>query len=216
MRVFVPGLRNRHRFEAMVGPLGFWNELQKYHLQLLKAHSLTPEHTLLDIGCGPLQGGLGFIRYLDAGGYVGLDIDPVRIDAAHEQIARHRLSHKKPRLLVSSTFGEPELQGCQFDYIWASQILCYFDDPAMNRLLSVIHTRLKPGGKFLGDTFAPDHYEFRHPEHPGRYVRHTLDSLTALAAPHGLRVQQLGVIGDYGYPLRLSLRTNPLFAIVPQ
>lgn len=216
MRAYVPGMRDRHRFEAMVGPLGFWNELQNYHLQLLKSNGLTPGHRLLDIGCGPLQGGIAFIRYLEPGGYFGLDIDPVRIDAAHEQIARHRLSHKKPRLLVSSTFGEPELEGCRFDYMWASQILYYFDDAAMHRLLSVIQARLKPGGKFLGDTFTPDHYEFRHPEHPGRYVRHTLESLTALAEPHGLRVQRLGVIGDYGYPPRLSLRTNPLFAIAHQ
>jgi len=213
LRAFVPGLKNHHRFEAMVGPLGFWDELQAYHLQLLTKNGLKPHHTLLDIGCGPLQGGVPFIRHLDPGGYCGVDIDPVRIDAAHEQIGRHKLSCRKPRLILSDTFGDAELNGQQFDFMWASQILYYFDDEKMDRLLKMIRTRLKGGGTFLGDTFAPDHYEFRHPEHPGKYVRHTIESLTAQAERHGLQVRCLGVIGDFGYPKRLSLRTNPLYQI---
>ena len=213
LRAFVPGLGERHRLEAMVGPLGFWNKLQAYHLELLSRNGLKPHHTLLDIGCGPLQGGIGFIRHLEPGGYCGVDIDPVRMDAAHEQVGRHKLSHKKPRLIVSGTFGDPELNGHQFDFMWASQILYYFGDEMMHRLLSMIRSRLRNGGQFLGDTFAPDHYEFRHPEHPGKYVRHTIESLTAQAERHGLQVRCLGVIGDFGYPRRLSLPTNPLYRI---
>lgn len=213
LRAFIPGLSEHHRLEAMVGPLGFWAELQRYHLQLLQRNGLQPQHTLLDIGCGPLQGGIAFINFLEAGCYVGFDIDPVRIDAAHGQIARHRLSIKKPRVVVSSTFGDQELFGQMFDFMWASQILYYFKDDAMNHLLNVVRGHLNPGGRFLADTFPPDHYEFHHPEYPGRYVLHTEDSLSALAAPHGLKVRCLGVIGDYGYPRRLSLRSNPLFEI---
>lgn len=213
LRAFVPGLRERHRLEAMVGPLGFWDDLRCYHRELLTRNGLKPHHALLDIGCGPLQGGTEFIEYLEPGSYCGIDIDPKRIDAAHEQVGRLRLSHKKPRLMVSDTFGDAELNGQQFDFMWASQILYYFDDEKMDRLLTMIRTRLKAGGKFLGDTFAPDHYEFRHPEHPGKYVRHTIESLTAQAERHGLQVRCLGAIGDFGYPKRLSLRTNPLYQI---
>lgn len=216
LRAFVPGLRERHRLEAMVGPLGFWDELQAYHLELLTRNGLRPHHTLLDIGCGPLQGGVSFIRHLERGGYCGVDIDPARIDAAHEQVGRRKLSHKKPRLLLSDNFGEPELDGQVFDFMWASQIVYYFDDAMMHRLLRMIRARLKPGGQFLGDTFAPDHYEFRHPEHPGKYVRHTIESLQAQARPHGLQVRCLGVIGDFGYPKRLSLRSNPLYQVTHQ
>jgi SAM-dependent methyltransferase len=213
LRAFVPGLRERHRLEAMVGPLGYWDKLRQYHLNLLCSNGLRPEHTLLDIGCGPLQGGIAIIRHLNRGGYTGIDIDPVRIETARAQIAKHKLAAKEPLLFTSGSFGEEELDGLTFDFMWASQILYYFDDAVLARLLAMIRRRLRRNGKFLGDTFTPDHYEFTNPEHPGSYVRHTYESLSRLAAQHGLVVRRLGTIGDYGYPKRLSLRTNPLFEV---
>jgi|GEM_PF-1722073 len=213
LRAFVPGLREHHRLEAMVGPLGFWNALQRYHLQLLQSNGLKPEHTLLDIGCGPLQGGIAFIRYLNPNGYTGIDIDPVRIQAATAQVNRHRLAAKHPRLFVSSSFGEQELGDQTFDFMWASQILYYFDEVGMGALLEMVKKRLNAGGKFLGDVFALDHYEFRFPEHAGKYVRHTPESMEILTARHGLKSRCLGTIEQFGYPKRLSLRTNLLFEI---
>ena len=213
LRAYIPGMREHHRLEAMVGPLGFWDELQRYHLHLLQTNGLKPKHTLLDIGCGPLQGGVAFIKYLEPSGYTGLDIDRSRIEAAQSQVLRHRLSDKHPRLLVSTTFGQDELLDQSFDFMWASQILYYFRDQQMHELLTMIQQRLKPGGRFLGDVFALDHYEFRFPENAGRYVRHTPESLQALASEHGLKVRNLGTIETFGYPKRLSLRTNLLFEI---
>lgn len=213
LRAFIPGLREHHRLEKMVGPLGFWKQLQRYHLQLLQTNGLLPHHTLLDIGCGPLQGGLAFIRYLKPGSYTGIDIDPVRIQAANEQVARHRLTEKKPGLFVSSSFGQDELGNQTFDFMWASQILYYFGEAAMSELLQMVVKRLNGGGKFLGDVFTPDHYEFKYPEHAGGYVRHTAESMQAIAAKHGLTARCLGTIEQFGYPKRLSLRSNLLFEI---
>ena len=116
-------------------------------------------------------------------------------------------------MFLSSSFGNDELGDATFDYIWASQILYYFDDAAMGRLLATIKRRLKPDGHFLGDTLALDHYEFTNTENPGRYVRHTYESLSALAAKHDLVVRPFGTIGDHGYPRRLSLRTNLLYDV---
>jgi SAM-dependent methyltransferase len=211
LRAYIPGLRDHHRFEAMVGPLGFWSELQAYQLRLLTANGLQPHHRLLDLGCGPLQGGIAFIKYLKAEGYVGIDLDPVRIDAAREQITRHRLGAKAPQVIVSSSFGKEELGAQTFDFIWASQILYYFNDAVMADLLGEVRRRLNPGGKFLGDIFALDHYEFRFPENPGKYIRHTPESLTNVARQQGMTVRCLGPIEAFGYPKRLSLRTNLLF-----
>lgn len=211
LRAFIPGMRDHHRFEAMVGPLGFWHQLQRYQLQLLQANGLKPQHTLLDIGCGPLQGGIAFIKYLEPNAYTGIDIAQDRIAAAQTQIARHRLADKKPRVVASSSFGRDELGSDTFDFFWASQILYYFNDDAMHQLLDTVRQRMRPGGKFLGDVFALDHYEFRYPENPGHYIRHTKESLQAQAAKHALKVRELGTIEQFGYPKRLTLRTNLLF-----
>jgi SAM-dependent methyltransferase len=211
LRTYIPGLRDHHRFEAMVGPLGAWGELQRYQLRLLRANGLRPNHKLLDLGCGPLQGGIAFIKYLERAGYTGIDYDPERIQAAEKQIARHRLAAKLPTVAVSSTFGKAELENQTFDFIWASQVLCFFNDKAMDELFSTVRQQLKAGGKFIGDVFALDHHEFRFPENPGTYFRHTPESLQAVAEKHGLKVRCLGTIEQYGYPKRLLLRSSVLY-----
>jgi SAM-dependent methyltransferase len=210
MRAFVPGLREQHRLEKMVGPLGFWKELQKYHLEILTKNGLKPHHKLLDLGCGPLLGGIPFIRYLDAGNYVGLDISPTAIEAAEQQIKKHKLSDKKPRVFLSDGFGEKELGNERFDFVWASQMLYYFNDEKLATILRIVGDHLAPGGKFLGDVFELDHYEFKFPE-LGKYVRHTPESLQKVAAQVGLKATLLGTIETFGYPKRLSLRKNLLF-----
>jgi cyclopropane fatty-acyl-phospholipid synthase-like methyltransferase len=60
--------------------LGFWHELQSYQLNTLKENGLRAEHSLLDIGCGPLQGGLAFIKYLEESKYFGIDIELKNIE----------------------------------------------------------------------------------------------------------------------------------------
>jgi predicted TPR repeat methyltransferase len=210
MRAFVPGLRERHRLEKMVGPLGFWSQLQQYHLQILTQNGLKPNHKLLDLGCGPLLGGIPFIKYLDASNYVGLDISPSAIEAAEQQIRKYKLDRKKPRVFVSSGFGEKELGAERFDFVWASQMLYYFNDEKLATILRIVREHLTPGGKFLGDVFELDHYEFKFPE-LGKYVRHTPESLQKVATQAGLKSRLLGTIEEFGYPKRLSLRRNLLF-----
>lgn len=211
LRAYVPSLRERHRLEAMVGPLGFWDKLQRYQLNVLQQNGMKPEHTLMDIGCGPLQGGVAFIKYLDASHYVGIDRDPVRLQAAHSQIADHDLAAKRPKLILSSDFGASELDGATFDFMWASQILYYFDESKMTQLLAMVANRLSRNGKFLGDIIGPEHYEFRSPE--CGWMLHTVDTVQQLGNPYNLQVRSLGPIVKYDYPQKLSLHSNLLLEI---
>ena len=56
LRALVPGLSFHHQCETMVGPVGYWKELQQYQFNVLQNNGLKPEHSLLDLGSGPLQG----------------------------------------------------------------------------------------------------------------------------------------------------------------
>jgi SAM-dependent methyltransferase len=211
LRAFVPGWRRRHKLEAMVGPVGFWDQLQRYQLQAVTHLGLQPHHFLLDIGCGPLQGGIPFIRYLQPGQYVGVDQNPVAIETGREEISRHGLTGKLPRLLVSRHFGDDQLAASTFDFIWMSQVLYYFNEPTMHQLLEMVCRRLRPAGIMAGDILGPasDRSFLRPPLPPV----HTAESLDAIAQDHGLQVAAQGVLYAFGYPRRLALSNNILLKI---
>ncbi len=214
LRSIVPGLSHRHEMEAMVGPLGFWKELQSYQMHTLCSLGLKPEHRLIDIGCGPLQGGIPCIRYLNSNGYTGIDIMPNRIRAAYNQISRHDLGEKNPRILYSESFGDQELTNDTFDFMWASQIIYNLNAVWIERLFAFISRRLKPGGKFLGDIYSSDFYLFKYPGNQSEGLTpYTVESLQELGKKHGLQVRSLGPLSDFQYPQRLGLRTNQLLEI---
>lgn len=211
LRRFMPYMKEIHQLELMVGPLGYWKELQTYQLNTLVRNGLKPEHKLLDLGCGPLQGGVAFIKYLDRNNYYGIDIKQESIDAGIKQIKKYKLENKQPVLFHSHNFGSEHLNGTKFDYIWASQILYYFDDQKLSDLMEWLSKVLEEDGKFLGDVIGPKHYEFKFKEH--NWFLHSTDSLTTIAANYNLRVRNLGEIHQFGYPGRLALKTNHLHMI---
>jgi SAM-dependent methyltransferase len=211
LRLYVPGWRRRHQLEKMVGPLGFWDQLQQYQLRVVTELGLSPGHALLDIGCGPLQGGIAFIRYLKAGRYVGVDHNRAAIQTGHEEISRLNLWSKDPRLIVSQNFGDEQLGSAEFNFIWLSQVMYYFDEQKMLSLFAMAERRLRPGGVMAADIFGPasDRSFLRAPLPPA----HTASSLDLLARSCGLRVVELGPLSQFGYPNRLGLRHNVLLRI---
>jgi len=213
IRLLIPGLRERHRLEVMVGPRGYWNELQAYQLNTLQKNGLKPSHSLLDIGCGPLQGGIAFIQYLETSNYVGVDNNSNNLAAGQQQIEKFGLDTKKPQLIFSQHFGRDELSDRHFDFLWASQIIYYFDEPILKQLFEIVVQHMKPEGKFLVDIVGecpPEYRTANHIKWMNQVNLHSLESLNAIAQPFGLQARSLGEIEQYGYPKSLNLRGNIL------
>lgn len=118
-----PSVAERYRLERLVGPVGWWDELRAYQFNFVRRMGLEPKHRMLDIGCGPLQGGIPFMSFLEADCYVGIDARAHVLDEAYRLIAKEKLSYKNPRLILSTRFGRDELTGGRFDFIWISQLL---------------------------------------------------------------------------------------------
>lgn len=212
LRAFVPGLSFHHRCEKMIGPVGYWKELQQYQLNVLQKNDLKPEHSLLDLGSGPLQGGIAFVRYLNPGRYTAVDLRVENIDAAWKQIIRHDLAGKNPRLIRSANFGDEYLGETRFDFIFVSQLLYILDEPTIVALMAFIRRRLKPGGKFLGDIINPDQYASVAAHYPG-FIPYSLESMQGWARAEGLAVKSLGEISHYHYPARITFRQNLMLEI---
>lgn len=197
----IPFLREQYFLDKMVGPIGYSKELRRFQIEFLKGRGLLPYHTLLDIGCGPLQGGLAFIDYLHAGNYAGIDLRPESLNAAHIQIAKANLSAKNPLLQVSYSFGRDELGNRTFDFIWASQILYHLDCGELSLCLEQVASRLCPEGVFYGNViFTPDNDGHWSTWEGFSFHAHSLEFVREAAGQHGLSMRFIGRMEDFGYP----------------
>lgn len=213
IRRLVPSVKERHRLDEMIGPFGFWDLIQNYQINFFKQMGLKPNHSLLDIGCGPLSGGLAFISYLQPGRYVGMDISSKSITEAHIQVAKAGLSEKNPFLIVSNTFGQKELASDLyiFDYIWASQMLYHLDEQKVDDLFKQVSIHMNSKSKFYTDIIGyPNNVKENSRWHEFSFFLHTFDFLKTKAKKYGLTMKRLGKIEDFGYPKTLNLRTNDM------
>src|SRR3989344_2962205 len=92
-------MRRRARQDPKEAVGGRWELGSAGQIALLKRYGIEPRHTVLDIGCGSLRGGLNIIRYLDTGNYTGIDISEEILEAGRRFLREAELTQKKPTLV---------------------------------------------------------------------------------------------------------------------
>jgi len=96
-----------------------WASRGESQLQLLQWRGLQPNHTLLDVGCGPLRGGEHIIKYLNPNNYYGIDCNNDFINYA---IKITKGNNKSPHFKTTCTF-EAESFSIFFDFIFCFSVL---------------------------------------------------------------------------------------------
>jgi len=83
----------------------FWDSISDLQFNFLLERGLKASDTVVDIGCGSLRGGIKFIRYLDAGHYLGLDkyVELV-IYGVGAELGLDAFREKRPHFVVSDRF----------------------------------------------------------------------------------------------------------------
>lgn len=206
-----PLARDRYRLQKLTGPMGVWDELQRYQFDILVGLGLEPHHSVLDIGCGPITVGLELISYLDSGNYVGIDARSEPLVESYKRIARHGLAARNPRLIRSSTFGENELETRRFDYIWMSQLSYHLDDAQMTHLFAQVQARMSEKSAFVIDVLDPDTAVADASWRGLPYYTRPFEFYEALAKRHSLTLRRRGQIRDFGYPRHINLSANSVF-----
>ena len=138
-----------------IGYVEEWDVHGPRQLEFLQEQGLKPEHYLLDVGCGPLRGGVHFIAYLEPGHYYGVDRNAKVLETARElELKRYGVEDKNPTLVAMDNFDFARL-GQTFDYMWAQSVFTHL--PLNNIIRAVVNAEqaLKPGGKFLATFYAP-------------------------------------------------------------
>jgi SAM-dependent methyltransferase len=183
----------------MVG--GLWDELGTLQFEFLKSRGLARGHRLLDVGCGALRGGVHFVRYLDAGGYHGVDINASLLDAGRRELAAAGIADKAPQLLVSDRF-EVGRFGAKFDFAIAVSVFTHLPMNHIVRCLVEVRRVLAPGAPFFASFFeAPAAAHLAPlPHAPGGIVtcydsdpyHYALAELEAMAGFAGMSVEAIG------------------------
>jgi SAM-dependent methyltransferase len=124
------------------------DEMGRSHLENLRRHGLLPHHTLLDIGCGALRGGLDLIRYLDRGHYWGTDRSPKLLNSGRRFVAEAGLEDKLPRLMLAQDFSFQQLNGARFDFVKAVGVFRDVPVESVESCIKNLHRVLAPDGRF--------------------------------------------------------------------
>ena len=134
---------------------GLWDDVGKLQFQFLVDHGLKAEHRLLDVGCGPLRGGVHFIPYLDPGSYWGVDINASLLEAGwSEELGPANLQARQPRRqLVCLQDFEFNTLNERFDFAVAVSVFTHLNFNRIRRCLARLAPVLAPGGRLFATFF---------------------------------------------------------------
>jgi SAM-dependent methyltransferase len=139
-----------------IGNIPLWEHLGTLQFDYLVDHGLLPEHYLLDVGCGPLRGGVKFIPYLEPGHYFGVDKNASQIEETRRlEIPRNNLAPFRPTVVVMEDFGFERLNQ-QFDFAIAQSVFTHLPLNSIVRCLVNMGRVLKDGGKFYATFYEND------------------------------------------------------------
>ena len=154
---FVAGQVKAGQHREVIG--GLWDEMGLLQLEFMRSHGLLPQHRLLDLGCGSLRGGVHFVRYLDSGGYFGLDHNQSLLDAGYEtELAGAGLQDRLPRcnLFCNPDFLLPVDDGF-FDMGIAQSVFTHLTFNSIRRCLEMVAPKFRRGSVLYATFFElPD------------------------------------------------------------
>jgi cyclopropane fatty-acyl-phospholipid synthase-like methyltransferase len=186
---------------------GMWDEIGSLQFEFLKKQGLSPNHRLMDIGCGCLRGGVHFVPYLEKCRYYGVDINASLIEAGKKELLRNPANlDKQPDLRVTDQFDLAQF-GVQFDYALAISVFTHLNANHIGRCLIEIKKVLGPQGRFFATFFLAPTSLHAQPilHHPGDIVtypdrdpfHYSFAEMETLAQFAALSVRQ---IGNWGHP----------------
>lgn len=179
---------------------GLWEEIGQLQFDFMVAQGLQPEHTLLDIGCGSLRGGIHFINYVNSNNYLGVDKERELINRGVElELGKELLAEKQPEFIVNNHFGFDKFSKVP-DFAIAHALFTHLVEHDIRLCL----VNLK---KFAGDkplTFFASFFEIETPKvvefeasHSHTKFEYTRTQMEQFGLEAGWQVEY---IGDWNHP----------------
>ncbi len=184
---------------------GLWDEMGKLQFDFMVSQGLSPEHTMLDIACGALRGGVHFIRYLDSGNYLGMDKEAQLIERGLEhELGLEKKEEKNPQFVISEKFEFSSFDK-KPDYCLAQSLFSHFVPDDMRFCLRQLRAHVNPGCRFYV-TFLQTRMKIlkRNPlaSHDHDAFYYTKAEMCALGPETGWEATY---IGDWNHPRRQKM-----------
>jgi len=144
---------------------GLWEELGALQCDFLIVQGLEPHHKVLDIGCGSLRAGVPLARYLEPGGYYGIDISQSLIETGYQQeIVTADLADRLRRdhLHVTDAFAAPF--DVQFDFGIAQSVFSHLSLDYFANCLAALSGTFRPGGVIYATFFEGQGEQVERPD----------------------------------------------------
>ncbi len=143
--------KGKHR--EIIG--GMWEELGLLQFNFLRSHDLQPDHTLIDVGCGSLRGGVHFVEYLNVGNYYGMDNNQSLLDAGYDvELAAAGLQRRLPRAnLICNADFDFSSPGRKFDFALAQSVFTHLSFNRIRQCLERLSVAMAAGGIFYATFF---------------------------------------------------------------
>lgn len=199
------------------GPPEVFERVGREQLAVLLEFGLSPESTVLDIGCGCLRGGRWIIPLLEAGHYCGLEpqVDMVRkglerfLDAGIAELKRPRFDHNDR--FDAGVFG------VKFTHVLARSVWTHASKAQIGLMLDAVRAHgtadcmflasMRPARLFRGEDYVGEEWVGRsHESDEGGMVRHSMRWVKRAAAERGLRAELIRRRAVNGQPWCLVRR----------
>ncbi len=191
---FRPGAQEgRH---GRVGAPHLWRMQRAFQIDFLQRMGLSPDHRLLDLGCGTLRGGLPLIGYLATARYTGIDVRPDVIEEARRELSEAGLVQRHPRIECVDSLAGLDL-GAAYDYVWAFSVLVHLEDGELDDALAFVSRHLTVSGACFANVNPGDGRLGTWADFP--IVARPLDWYVERAREAGLRVDSLGRLREIGH-----------------
>jgi ubiquinone/menaquinone biosynthesis C-methylase UbiE len=141
---------------------GMWDEIGRLQFEFMRNSGLTPDDSLLDIGCGSLRGGVHFIRYLNPGRYVGVDANLSLLRAGEMELAAADLQEKDALLVHDATFRFETIQR-SFRFALAQSLFTHLFFNNIARCLSELAKVMERSGRLFATFFQAPRPQFIEP-----------------------------------------------------
>lgn len=185
---------------------GKTSEVGELQFDFLVNNGLSKDDKLLDIGCGPLRGGVHFIEYLNSGNYFGVDKRELAIIYGEKKVLPdYDLRRKEYTLKTMENFNF-QIFDKQFDYIIAQSVFTHLPWNSIARCLLNVRKVLGPDSEFYatfnevealctGPTESTGGYSTSIDSDPYHYTYGTFRKLC-----DGIEGLDVEYIGNWGHP----------------